>query len=163
EACEKLGRKLIIVGAGQRAKELQRQSGPGTQWLGNLPDDQIADLYAGARAFLFPGTEDFGITPLEAMASGTPVIAYGAGGALETVEDGKTGMFFYDQSAEGLAQAIEKFETLPTNWEKACRERAALFSKERFKMELRGLINRLLARDTATPAVSAQAPMAFYD
>src|SRR5690606_38242575 len=81
QACRKLERRLLIVGSGQDEEKLKGLAGPKTEFLGSLPDSALPDLYAGARALLFPGTEDFGITPLEAMACGTPVIAFGAGGA----------------------------------------------------------------------------------
>jgi glycosyltransferase involved in cell wall biosynthesis len=144
-ACESLGRKLLIVGSGQEEKKLRALAGKHTQFLGNLPDSELPDLYAGAQAFLFPGLEDFGITPLEAMACGTPVIAYGAGGVLETVEEGKTGLFFPEQTTESLAQAILQFEKTSSAFTRqACRERALFFSKSRFQKEILGTIAKKL-------------------
>ncbi len=161
QACEQLNRKLYIVGGGQDAKKLKLHAGGNTTFLGNLPDEELPDLYAGARAFLFPGMEDFGITPLEAMASGTPVIAYGAGGALETVENGKTGLFFYTQNPEGLADAIVRFEAQKENFTpQACRERALAFSKGRFSRDILAIVARHLHQKEA-PQITGPAPE-FY-
>ena len=93
-ACRQAGRKLRIVGEGPLMKKLRAEAGPDVEFLGHLPDHEVRREYARARALLFPGKEDFGLTPLEAMASGTPVIAFGEGGARETVVDGVTGVFF---------------------------------------------------------------------
>ncbi|HOX37724.1 MAG TPA: glycosyltransferase [Candidatus Brocadiia bacterium] len=112
EACRKLGRRLLVVGTGQDEARLKAIAGPGVEFLGWKSDEEVAALYSRCRAFIFPGVEDFGITPLEAMASGRPVIAYGMGGALETVVEGKTGVFFKKQTAEGLCGAMERFEEI---------------------------------------------------
>jgi glycosyltransferase involved in cell wall biosynthesis len=95
----------------------------------------------GARALLFPGEEDFGIVPVEAQAAGVPVIAYGVGGAVETVRDGVTGVLFGEQSERSLADAIERFETLRLD-EAAIRENARSFGRERFREEMAGVIAR---------------------
>jgi glycosyltransferase involved in cell wall biosynthesis len=162
QACERLGRRLVIVGGGQEADRLRKLGGAHTEFLGNLPDDQIPDLYAGARALLFPGVEDFGITPLESMASGTPVIAYGAGGALETIEDGKTGIFFHEPTAESLAQAILKFENLNFPWAENCRERAQFFSRSRFQNEFMGIVGALLDKQRPLTMGKREALPDFY-
>lgn len=117
KAMNQLKRRLIIVGEGQESNSLRSLAGPTVTFTGYLNDEEIAKLYAHARAFIFPGIEDFGITPLESQASGRPVIAFAAGGALETVvgldnEDGRspTGLFFYNQTPDDLAEAILDFE-----------------------------------------------------
>jgi glycosyltransferase involved in cell wall biosynthesis len=112
EAFTRLGRKLVVVGSGECSARLKAMAGPTVSFLGHLPDAAVRDLYARCRAFVFPGEEDFGIAPVEAMAAGKPVVAYGAGGALETVLDGKTGVFFREQTPEALAEAVTRFETL---------------------------------------------------
>jgi glycosyltransferase involved in cell wall biosynthesis len=111
EACERLGRPLYIVGTGPEKEILRRGTRRYTTFLDFVPDDQLPALYAGARALLFPQEEDFGITPLEAAASGKPTIAFAAGGALETIREHKTGLFFKHQTVASLVSAIQTFET----------------------------------------------------
>ena len=97
-------------------------------------------LYAGAKALLFPGLEDFGIMPVEAQAAGTPVIAFGQGGALETVRDGETGLFFREQTVESLCAAIEEFEG--RTWDPGkCRANATRFSPREFENGIRGVLS----------------------
>lgn len=134
EAFNRLKLPLLIVGSGQEEARLKRLAGPTVDFLGPLSNDAIADLYARCRAFVFPGVEDFGITPLEAMASGAPVIAYGAGGALETVVDGRTGLFFSPQEPGALAEAVRKVEAGEAAFDpEACRARAREFSRPAFQ------------------------------
>lgn len=111
QACNKLGRRLVIVGGGDEEKNLRKIAGPTIEFKGRLSDDDLRKTYSHAKAFLFPGEEDFGITPVEAQSAGVPVLAYGKGGALETVQDGRTGLFFDEQSAEALASCITRFES----------------------------------------------------
>lgn len=104
------GRKLIVAGDGEAYTKLKSIAGSTVSFIGRVSPEEAAKLLAGCRALLFPGEEDFGIVPIEAMASGRPVIAYGKGGALETIIDGKTGFFFYEQSTHALLEAIKHFE-----------------------------------------------------
>lgn len=106
EAFNKLGLPLKIFGDGRDRATLEALAAPNIEFVGWVDEKQRRDLFARCRAFLFPGVEDFGITPLEAMAAGRPVIAYAAGGALETVIEGVTGWFFYQQDAAALATAV---------------------------------------------------------
>ncbi len=110
EACERLGRQLKIAGVGPEMGELRKKAGPHTQFLGFVPDEDLPGLYAGAKALLFPQEEDFGITPLEAAAAGKPTVAFRAGGALETIIDGETGVFFDRQDAASMVEALVAFE-----------------------------------------------------
>lgn len=136
EAFNRLKLPLIIVGSGQDEERLKKMAGPTVDLIGHLSNAAIADLYSKCKAFIFPGVEDFGITPLEAMASGAPVIAYGEGGAAETVTP-ETGIFFRPQTVEALMEAVMKLERGEARIsEQACRARAAEFSKERFQREL---------------------------
>ncbi len=104
-----LGLPLKIAGTGVSLGSLKAKAKSNIEFLGHVPDDVLRGLYETAKGFIFPQVEDFGITPLEAMASGCPVIAYGRGGALETVKDGKTGIFFTEQTVEALEHAIKIF------------------------------------------------------
>ncbi len=111
DACNKLGRRLVVVGSGgEEEARLREAAGPTIEFRGRVSDGELSELYRHADAFLFPGVEDFGLTPIEAMAAGVPVLAYGKGGALETVSDGKTGLFFHSQDAASLAECMEAFE-----------------------------------------------------
>jgi glycosyltransferase involved in cell wall biosynthesis len=138
-AASKLGRHLVVVGSGPEEARLRSLAGPTVELLGWRDDAEIAELYARCRALLFPTVEDFGITPLEAMASGRPVIALGQGGALETVVapgggEPATGIFFERQSVEDLADAIQRFESGSPRFEpKALRRRAEAFDRPLFK------------------------------
>ena len=118
-----------------------RGSGEGIEFLGKVADGERDALLRGARALLFPGEEDFGIVPVEAQAAGVPVIAYGVGGAVETVRDGVTGTLFDEQSEASLAAAIERFEELALD-EAEVRENARRFGRERFRAEMAGVIAR---------------------
>jgi glycosyltransferase involved in cell wall biosynthesis len=141
EACERLGRALWIVGSGQEEALLQSRAGRWTRFLGFVPDAALPDLYAGARALLFPQEEDFGITPLEAAAAGKPTIAFGAGGALETIEPYRTGIFFTEQTVASLMAAIRQFET--GHWNPAfIRQHAEKFRREIFLARLRQAIDQ---------------------
>jgi glycosyltransferase involved in cell wall biosynthesis len=110
EACNKLRLPLVIIGGGRDLKRLQSMAGPTIHFTGRLSDEDVTRYFLQCRAFLFPGEEDFGITPLEAQACGRPVIAYGAGGALASVIDGVTGVFFREQTVESLAQVLSTFD-----------------------------------------------------
>lgn len=117
EACNRLRVPLDIVGVGPEAGRLKALAGPTIRFLGFQSDAVIARLYATAKAFLFPQEEDFGLTPIEAAASGRPVVAYRGGGALETVAEGDTGVFFNQQTPDALAAAIE--EAARRRWDPA--------------------------------------------
>lgn len=134
---------LLIVGGGQDAESAKKIAGPTIEFLGPLSNSAIVDLYAKCRAFIFPGKEDFGITPIESMAAGAPVVAFGEGGAAETVVHGETGLLFHPQTEEALIEAVMKIETGAVQIsEQKCRERAEQFTRERFKTELSQVIHR---------------------
>ena len=111
-ACNALGRRLVIVGDGPDRKRLESLAGPLTTFAGRLPDAEVNRLMARCRAFLFPGEEDFGLTPLEVSASGRPTIAYGKGGALDTVVPGLNGLHFAEPTPASLADAITASEAI---------------------------------------------------
>lgn len=110
EACTRLKRKLIVIGDGPDRARLEKLAGPTVQFLGRQPDDAVVNYAVRCRALLFPGEEDFGMTPLEVNAAGRPVIAFRAGGAIETVIEGVTGVFFETPDAAALAETIQRFE-----------------------------------------------------
>jgi glycosyltransferase involved in cell wall biosynthesis len=112
DACEKLGCPLKIVGVGPEEKMLRKRAKRWTSFLGFVPDNKLSLIYRGASALLFPQEEDFGITTLEAAASGRPTIAYGAGGALETIEEGVTGVFFNEQNVFSLIEGIRQWQRI---------------------------------------------------
>ncbi len=140
-ACSELGLKLFVYGAGRDRSALEQVAGPTVTFLGRVPADELAQLYRGARAFIFPGLEDFGIAPLEAQAAGRPVIAFRGGGALDTVIPGCTGEFFAEQTPAALMQVLSQFD--PGAYDAAaCRTNAERFSRERFERELGEYIAR---------------------
>lgn len=112
EAANQLGAQLTIAGTGPDTERLKRLAGPTVTFVGRIPDDELIALAHRSKAFLFPNEEDFGIAAAEALAAGTPVIAYKKGGALDIVQDGETGVFFEHQTVESLVGAMERFETL---------------------------------------------------
>jgi glycosyltransferase involved in cell wall biosynthesis len=127
----------VIIGEGSERARLEKMAGSHITFLGSQPQTVLRDHYRRCRAFIFPGIEDFGITPLEAQASGRPVIALGKGGALETVQNEKTGLFFEEQTAPSLIAAVEKFEASFQDFHpKECRAQAERFSSEHFRATL---------------------------
>jgi glycosyltransferase involved in cell wall biosynthesis len=144
DACTRLGRRLDVIGAGPELARLRRRAGPTVRFLGWQPDTVVRDAVARCRAFLFPGEEEFGIAPLEAMAAGRPVIAYGRGALTETVVDGVTGLFFREQRAEALIDALERGEV--TGWSpEKIRAHALRFSEETFRREMAAFVDAALA------------------
>lgn len=140
EACERLGRRLIVVGSGPELAELKRRGREQTEFRGFVHDEELPALYAGARALLFPQEEDFGITPLEAAASGKPTVAFRAGGAMETIIDGQTGLFFDTQEVGALMAAITKAETMI--WHApSIRAHAEGFSRDYFLQRMKELVH----------------------
>jgi glycosyltransferase involved in cell wall biosynthesis len=110
EAFNQLGLRLVVVGSGPEEKRLKAMARTNIEFLGWQPDEKLRACYAGCRALVFPGEEDFGIVPVEAMASGKPVIAFAKGGALETVVPGTTGLLFSEQTAASLIEAVRGFD-----------------------------------------------------
>jgi len=139
EACISSGRRLIAAGAGKKNKKWRKYEKTGLfTFKGRVSDEEAQELYSSARALLFPGIEDFGIIPIEANAAGCPVIAYRGGGALDTVKDGVTGIFFDEQTPDSLIKAIERFEACQDqfNNREPFNEHVQKFSCETFKEKI---------------------------
>lgn len=150
EAFNRLGLRLDIVGDGPLYKSLSRAAKPNIRFLGRLSDPDAATALSGARAVVFPSHEDFGLVPLEAMACGRPVVAFGRGGALETVIDGVTGVFFPEQTAESLSSAVLRAASL--EWDEAAiRRHAAEFDEPVFQSRMRAHLERELAHHGMPP------------
>lgn len=142
KACVRLHRELLVVGEGPEHGRLVKMAG-NSEFVKFLPlqnREELAGLLAGAKGYIFPSMEPFGIAPVEALASGTPVIAFGEGGALDYITDGKNGVLFEKQTVSALVEAVEKFEKMKFNPEKVS-ESAREFSAERFDKEMREFVD----------------------
>lgn len=145
-ACNELGRRLVITGTGPETKKLKAMAGPTITFEGQVGFGRLKELYASCRAFLMPGEEDFGIAPVEAMASGRPVIAYGYGGALDSVVPDLSGLLFAEQSADGLREAILAFEAKSDRFDPAAiRGHAQRFSEEHFRSAFKAFVEKATA------------------
>jgi glycosyltransferase involved in cell wall biosynthesis len=152
-ACNLLGRKLRIVGQGEEYTRLRKLAGPSVQFLGPLSDSELHEQYAHCRALLFPGEEDFGMVPVEALSFGRPVIAYGRGGATETVKgwdsrslnipENSSGVFFSEQSVDSLVQAIHTFEKIEQRLRPSfIRQQSDRFSPGHFQRGFRDVLDQ---------------------
>ena len=155
-ACRKLRHRLKIAGTGPELARLQQLGGNEVEFLGWQPDDRVRQLYQEARAVLLPGVEDFGMVPVEAQACGTPVVALDAGGARETVIDGRTGVLVADRSADGLAEGLLQALKIPFDTDEV-RANALRFSRDRFLREFRDAVDEAM---TMARATSGAAPYA---
>jgi glycosyltransferase involved in cell wall biosynthesis len=142
EAFAGTDRRLVVIGGGPLLDRLRARRVPNVSLLGRVSRDVILERLARARTLILPGVEDFGITPLEAMALGTPVVALGAGGVLDSVQDGVTGIFFAESNVHSLRQALQEAES--RTWDRAAiRAHAAGFSRARFLQQFRGALERI--------------------
>jgi len=159
EACNRLGRELHVIGDGEQGNNLRKLAGPTVKFFGFLPDDQVREQFAHCRAFLFPGEEDLGATPVEAQSFGRPVIAYARGGVLDTVnglrqgEDVNSfhsGVFFDSQDASSIVDAILLFEKVESQFcREAIRERVLWFGEPRFRQEMYNYVEQCYAEFVA--------------
>lgn len=139
----KIGKRLLIVGEGKHKEYLQSIAAENIEFLGRRSDDEVAELMAKCRGFIFPGEEDFGITPVEVMASGRPILAYGKGGVIESVIDKKTGIFFKNPTIESFETGFAKF----LSWEKKyfdpkdAVKRAKDFDRKKFEKEISKIVS----------------------
>jgi len=142
ESFNQLGLPLKIIGDGPEKKKLQKKAKSNIEFVGLVSDEKLKDYYAHCQAFIFPQEEDFGITAVEAMAAGRPVIAYQAGGALEIVQPGITGLFFKEQNTDYLIEALRNFKL--TDFDpKLIRKKAMEFDQERFKEKIKEFVNKV--------------------
>lgn len=141
EAANTLKFPLRIAGTGQDAAKLQAMAGPTVEMLGFVPDADLPELYASSRALLFPQLEDAGVVPLEAQACGTPIVALGEGGVLDTVRDGETGIFFGKQTVDSIESALLQFNT--KTWDaKAIQEHAKQYSALNFRRKISSVVDQ---------------------
>jgi glycosyltransferase involved in cell wall biosynthesis len=143
KACNELGLPLLVLGKGPEHKKLVALGGATISYIKQVSDNDMPAYLAGAQAFIFPCFDDFGVVAVEAMAAGTPVIAYKAGGPLDYVTEGKTGLFFEQQTVSSLKKALKHFKTKKFN-SSAIRKHAADFSPEHFKRQIRTFVDGVI-------------------
>lgn len=145
EAFTRMGENLVVIGEGNEMARLRRIAGPTVSFLGRAPFPLLKEMLSRCRALIFPGEEDFGIVPVEAMASGRPVIAYGRGGALDSVIPGRTGLLFHEQSVQELVEAVRRFQSMERTFRPdLIRDHAAQFSEANFKLRMQQIIDEKL-------------------
>lgn len=147
QACTKLGLPLTVYGDGPDRKRLEAMAGPNVTFTGFVSDEEVVRLFASAEAYIFPLLDDFGVVGIEALAAGTPVIAYKAGGALDYVEEGKTGTFFAAQNVESLAKVLGSFNQKRFN-SADIKRRAEAFSPENFRKSVKKFVQLTLQKST---------------
>jgi glycosyltransferase involved in cell wall biosynthesis len=149
ETFNRSGKKLVVIGGGEMLSALRALAGPTVSILGPQPFHVLKDHYRSCQALVFPGEEDFGIVPVEAMASGRPVIAYKRGGATESIVDGLTGVFFEKQTVEDILDAVERCEALRID-PQAIVAHAKNFSVDRFESQMKAFVEERLAAHRAS-------------
>jgi len=150
-------KKLIVIGDGPDFDKIKSKASNNIKMLGYQSSEVLKDYMQRAKAFIFAAEEDFGITPVEAQACGTPVVAYGNGGVLETVIENKTGVFFKEQTKESLAEAVERFERIQSKFDcNKIRKNAERFSKDRFKREFKVFVEKLLTNSLQHSSSTSQ-------
>ncbi|MBI4534764.1 MAG: glycosyltransferase [Ignavibacteriae bacterium] len=157
QAFNRTGDHLVIVGDGPDDAYLRKLANRNVEFVGWKPDTELREYYSRCRALMFPGEEDFGIVPVEAMATGKPVIAYAKGGALETVVDSpglRTGVLFYDQTPEALIDAIQRFKDLEFHAEEL-RAHALAFDRELYKARMKAFIQEKWLQTRSSPEAQA--------
>lgn len=145
EACTRLNLPLTVYGDGPDLPRLRRLAGPSVTFTGRVSDQTVATLFVNAEAFIFPVLDDFGVVGIEALAAGTPIIAYHKGGALDYVTEGQTGTFFTEQTVDSLCAALQSFPSKRFN-HTAIRSAAQAFAPERFAQKITAFIQRVVPR-----------------
>jgi glycosyltransferase involved in cell wall biosynthesis len=133
-------KKLVVIGDGPEMKKIRSKASKNIEILGHVSYSSLIAYMQGAKAFVYAAEEDFGIAPVEAQACGTPVVAFGKGGSLETVTKNVSGLFFYEQSVASITNAIKEFEKIDFDYEKV-RTNAEKFSKEIFEHKFKEFVN----------------------
>jgi len=152
EAFNKLGRRLIIIGDGNQRKILESMAKKNIEFLGRKSDEVVQEYIQNCRSFIFPGEEDFGITPVEAMAAGKPVLAYGVGGVLETVKAGETGEFFSHPTSDSLIQGLTRLMLNEKAYNyKKIRKQAEKFDEAVFEEKIRKVVKKAIGKYTPLP------------
>lgn len=141
EAFIRMKKRLIVVGTGREKEKLQKNSGKYIKFTGRVPDEKLSEYYKYAKALIMPQEEDFGIVSVEAQSHGIPVIAFGKGGAIDTVIPGRTGILFEEQNPESLIEAVKKFEKRKFG-KRVIRNHSQKFSKEIFKKKITRLVRK---------------------
>ncbi|GAB5455368.1 MAG: glycosyltransferase [Henriciella sp.] len=141
DAFTKLGTPLVVVGEGEQMKALQQRAGPNVKFAGRVKFSELKRRFGECKALVFPGEEDFGMIPVEVMAAGRPVIAFGKGGALDTVVDGKTGILFSEQTVESLIEAVTRFEGVEFD-SNDIQAHARSFDSDQFKSNVKAILER---------------------
>jgi glycosyltransferase involved in cell wall biosynthesis len=155
DAFRELGLPVKIVGDGRDRARLEARATPNIEFVGRVDDATLRDLYANCRGYLFPAEEDFGIMPVEAQAAGRPVVAYAAGGALDTVIDGVTGVHFNEQTPAALAAAVRRMETMSFDPQRI-RQNAERFSSQIFREQFTSMVDRAYAEWRAMAITNGQ-------
>jgi glycosyltransferase involved in cell wall biosynthesis len=143
EAFSRLGLPLVIAGEGRDRAKLEAAAAPNVRFLGRVSDEELRRWMSGARAFIFPGEEDFGIAPLEAASAGVPVVAFAAGGALDTIVEAETGVFFRETTVESLMEAVQRLDTIQFD-KRRLRARAQQFDVSIFKQRIKDWVEESL-------------------
>ena len=151
EAMNRLGRRLVVVGDGRDLSKLRALAGPTVEFTGRLSEPEVNELVCRCRAFLFPGNEDFGIAPVEAQAAGRPVVAFAAGGALDTVTDRETGVTFAEATVDSMVEAILRLDAMQLDPE-TIRQHALRFDTNVFRERISSFVSGCLA---SSPSVTA--------
>jgi glycosyltransferase involved in cell wall biosynthesis len=142
DALGRSGKRLLVAGDGTLAQQLRRSARPSVEFLGRVSDERLRDLFRHSKALIFPGVEDFGIVPVEAQACGKPVICYARGGALETVIDGTTGIYFHEQTQQVLLDAVERCES--TEWDaRTIRAQSLRFTRSLFHIRMKAILREV--------------------
>ena len=162
DAFTAMNKNLVVIGTGEEMDKLKSRAGPTIRFLDHQPFASLKSHMARCKALIFPGEEDFGIVPVEVMASGRPVIAFGRGGAVDTVIDGLSGVLFFEQTVDSLTDSVKRFEAMADSFSPATiRAHSLRFSKDNFKKKIAALVRKEFERravQATVDQIEANAP-----